>query len=334
MALFQADFVSCVCANKPAAGAEFQMPVAGVGNLRTPGQAGATNGARLPCVVESTAGWMVGVATYATGSPNTITFSSILASSNSGAAVDFSSGGNVTFSIQPLSKYGISSELLFKPYVAGLEISWSTVTQIKVGVGAAYVEKAGYVVEVTSEQTVNPTLSASAWHYVYLKHDGTIDVSTTAPATAYFGKACSKNSAGNEYRWIGQFRTDASSNIYEFIHSAQHNRWIYPLAGDSSIYRVLATGQATTSTTVALSGFAPPQARLACCKFSNSDSTASVYIADGRTASSTAVFFLLGAGIRSSADVPINSSQQISYIFSATPTGGFFLDILGYFVGR
>lgn len=108
--LFHKDNVQVTLANKPAAGVALQMPAAGAGGLRTPGEAGYANGDLMPCIAsnQSSGGsdWVFFIGTYVTGSPNTVTKFAILSSSNAGADVDFSAGGDVVLSVQIPAAFG------------------------------------------------------------------------------------------------------------------------------------------------------------------------------------------------------------------------------------
>lgn len=320
--------------NKPGAGAAFTLSGAAPTAFRTFASQHSANDLLSYRADNFTAGgsaWEEGVGTYTAG---TLTRTLVTASSNANAAVDFATPNlNVEIREAWTADLARAGEVADLPFINGLVVSWNSATQIAVSTGAAYVEKANKIVECTSVQTLNPTLSASAWHYVYLKDDGACEVSTTAPAVAFFGTARSKNTAGQEYRWIGQFRTDASSQIYEFKHDIASNRWLYPLAA-SSVYRVLATGQAITSTTFSCAAFVPPQSQIVGVKVSNTDASQGCTLGDGRTVSSSVGFFAVAAGVRSVFDLPLNASQQGSYIFGAAPTGGAFVDIMSYVVGR
>lgn len=290
------------------------------------------DGDQLTGRVQNTDASMFEEAVYQfTASGTTLTRVTVTHSSNANAAVDFSGSATaLVFTTGLPAKLAEGAIVAINDAISGLKIKWSTAMEIKIESGFAYVEQSGVVVELTSEQTINPTLSASAWHYVYLKTDGTCEVSTTAPVV-YSGAARSKNSAGQKYRLLGQFKTDASSNIYEFTHKPESNSWFYPRAGDA-IYRVLSNGKETTPTQVALSNFMPSFSTLAWLKLSNTDTGNGFVVGDGRTTADS--FFVVAATVRSSGLFITNSAQQGSYFFSSTPTGGAYIDIMGYVAGR
>lgn len=336
MARLHPSNVKEVASNKPASSATaFNLPDSATAPYRSFDSALAT-GDTVPVHATNGTAWQDFIGTFTAGTPDTLAQTTLLDSST-GAFIDWSAGGDVTLEISWPGKLGEFVDARVLPdYISGLVVSWSTATQIKVSAGNAYVQKAGYVVNLASEATINPTLSASTWHYVYLKDDGTCEVSTTAPAAAYAGSARSKNTSGSEFRWIGQFRTDASSNIYRFRFSPDTNSWAYPLAADSAIYRVLSNGQAITSTAVSLAAFVPPQSTSAYIKASNTDTTDTCVIADGDT---TAVgnatgYFTIAPAVRASLECPLNASQQLNYDFDAAPTGGAYIDVMAYYCKR
>lgn len=108
--LIHEDNVQVTLVNKPAAGVALQMPAAGSGGLRTPGEAGYANGDLMPCIAsnQSSGGsdWVFFIGTYVTGTPNTVTKFAILSSSNASADVDFSAGGDVVLSVQIPAAFG------------------------------------------------------------------------------------------------------------------------------------------------------------------------------------------------------------------------------------
>ena len=290
--------------------------------------------ANVDILIEDGDAWEIARDCTYTHSGTTVTRGTLEASST-GSALSLTSAAKV-YVIEPAARIG-GNATAAQDYISGLIVSWSSATQIKVSPGNAYIQKSGTIVNLAAESTINPTLSASTWHYVYLKEDGTCEVSTTAPASAYAGSARSKNTSGSEFRLIGQFSTDSSSNIYKFKYSQSTNAWLYHLAGATNIYRVLSNGQATSSTTVSLAAFVPPQSTSAYIKASNTDATLAYMVADGDTTAdgTTAVgFFSVTAGVRASFECPLNSSQQLAYDFPSAPTGGAFIDMLAYYLRR
>jgi hypothetical protein len=97
MAMNVLPLIKVTCANTPNASTAFQMPTSGSGGFQTPGSAGHVNGDLVMYHANNFAAggadWEEGIGTYTTGSPNTIVRALVSGSSNSNAAVDFSTSG-------------------------------------------------------------------------------------------------------------------------------------------------------------------------------------------------------------------------------------------------
>lgn len=332
MAIKHKTRVKETASNKPNASTAFNLPGSAATGFRTFATAYA-NADQLPYHATNGTDWESGVGTFTTGSPNTIVRTTILESSNADAAVDFSAGADIELFVEWPSSAGFDADEVKLSYISGLTITCNSATQIAVSDGSAYVDVAKKVIKTTSTQTIDPTLSASSWHYVYLKGDGTIDVSTTAPSSPYIGSARSKNSTGNEFRFLGAFRTNASSQILKFYQRGNH--YLYPLAIDSAIYRLLSNGKATTSTLVSLASVVPPMSQYVSVKVSNTDATQNLSVGDGDTTQTGSVgYFSVAGNLRVNLLLPLNATQQMAYVFSAAPSGGAFVDVLGYVMER
>jgi hypothetical protein len=339
MSIDYADRVKEVASNKPNASTAFNLPDSAPAGFQS-FDAAFASGATPECMATNGTAWESFIGTFTAGSPDTLARTTLLASST-GSAIDWSAGGDVTvFCTQSAKMLNDLSNLLLveKNYISGLTVNWISNTQIQVTVGQAYVEQAGLVIQLTADQTITPTLSASTWHYIYLKSDGTCEVSTTAPVI-FYGTAKSKDSAGNKWRLVGQFVTNASSQILEFQHNQSVSKWTYPKAGDTAVYRLINNTVTTTTLQQSLASLVPPFSNLVTLKLSNSATSgggSGWLISDGRTPVSSAnSFFAVANGVRSSGDFPCDDSQRISHMYSAVPAGGGgYLDVLGYMVGR
>lgn len=336
MPLNYKDRVKEVASNKPNASTAFNLPDSAPTGFQ-PFDSAYASADIMECMATNGTDWESFIGTFTAGSPDTLARTELLASST-GSAIDWSSGGDVTIFGTPSSKEFNSLHTASRSYIAGLTVEWNSATSITVKQGAAFVEEADKVIALASDQSISPSLSASTWHYIYLRSDETCEVSTTAPVV-YNGLSKSKNSAGNKWRCVGQFVTNSSSQIYEFQHNPSVSKWTYPRAGDASVYRLISNTTSTTTLQQSLSAFVPPFSNLVTLKLSNNATSGSGtgwWVADGRTPiTSTTGFFSVANGVRSSGDFPCNDSQQISHYFNASPIGGGgFLDILGYTVGR
>jgi hypothetical protein len=329
-----------VASNKPNASTPFNLPDSAPTSFQSFDSA-FTSADTMECLATNGTAWESFIGTFTSGSPDTLTRTTLLASST-GSSIDWSSGGDVTVFCTTSSKTLndlINLLLIEKNYISGLTVNWISNTQIQVTTGQAYVEQVESVIQLAADQTITPSLSASTWHYIYLKSDGTCEVSTTAPVI-FYGTAKSKNSAGNKWRCVGQFVTNASSQILEFQHNPSVSKWTYSKAGDGTVYRLISNTTTTTTLVQSLAAFVPPFCNLVTFKLSNiatSGGGTGWWIADGRTPITAGVnsFFSVANGVRASGDFPCNDSQQISHIFGAAPVGGGgFLDILAYIAGR
>lgn len=336
MPLDYKDRVKEVASNKPNASTAFDLPNSSPVSFQPFDTAYNTSGT-MECMATNGTDWESFIGTFTSGSPDTLARTELL-SSSTGSFIDWSSGGDVTIFGTPSSKEFNSLHTASRSYISGLSVDWNSATAITVKQGAAFVEEADKVIALVSDQAISPTLSASTWHYIYLKSDGTCEVSTTAPIV-YNGAAKSKNSAGNKWRCVGQFVTNASSQIHEFQHNPSVSKWTYPKAGDTAIYRLISNTTTTTTLQQSVASLVPPFSNLVTLKLSNNATSgggSGWLISDGRTpVSATNSFFAVANGVRSSGDFPCNDSQQISHMYASTPSGGGgYLDVLGYMVGR
>lgn len=219
-------------------------------------------------------------------------------------------------------------------YISGLQLEYVSATQIKVKTGAAYVSSLAAIVTLSADSTLTPSRAASTWYYLYLKNDGTIESSTTAPAAAYFGTARAKTSDTTR-RYLGAYKTDASSNIINFHTLGAHglNIVTYRDLQYALPFRVLANGTATGVTTVDLSGIVPTTSRLAKIRVTNlsttsgngiglrnSDASGDFQVVVGNTSAFSAIEHF---------DFPLNSSQALQYS-NNTAGGAAYIDVQGY----
>jgi hypothetical protein len=94
------------------------------------------------------------------------------------------------------------TQLALKGYKGGLSIDWVSATQVKVGVGTAHIESTDSIVNLTSEQTLTPTLSSTLTSGV-----GTGDLTFTLVSTASFPTAGRGKVDSEEFSWTGKTST-------------------------------------------------------------------------------------------------------------------------------
>lgn len=217
--------------------------------------------------------------------------------------------------------------------IDGLKLIWNSATSLSVSTGSCFAPDSSFI-NISSLLTASGlSLSVSTWYhiYVYLSSGAAaMEVVTTAPTT-WKGTAYGKT-ADTSRRYIGSVKTDASGNVYEFIH--QDNIIQYKnVSAAASPFRVLSNGTATTATSIDLSGMVPITSRLANLRFYNGG-TQACYTNEG-SGVSTSVYFagILAVAIQNQVgNHPINTSQAIYYL--VTSGGSLYVDIMGYVYNR
>lgn len=224
--------------------------------------------------------------------------------------------------------------------LAGAKMIWNSATGVSVGVGLCYAQNGDFI-NITSALTASGlSLSASTWYHIYVYLSaGTpaMEVVTTLPV-AWKGNAYSKT-GDTSRRYIGSIKTDASGNVYKFTHNVDSNYIAYnKFRSDTSPFRVLTGGVATTATSVSLAGIIPITSVMALVRFTNlADKT--IYSSDDNGVGSTQNCVALTGGNVSAQTAfiqhPLDASQQFWYVYLSAPTvGAAYLDVLGYYFNR
>ena len=220
-----------------------------------------------------------------------------------------------------------------KGYIDGLGLEWVSGTQIRISAGAAYVPGAKRIAELATAVTLTPSLAASTWYHVYLTVSGTTvsaEAVTTVPAAPYTGKARAKT-GDTSRRYVGSFRTNASSQIIRFEHSPVSGAIKYLTDINGSGMQVLSNGNQTTSTTVSVAAVVPVTA-FVMDGFAENTGTAVVYINNpdmGAAGPSSILQFLRASGLLFG-EISINSNQQFNYVLNAASTNGLTVWCVGY----
>lgn len=229
--------------------------------------------------------------------------------------------------------------------VQGLKLSWVSASAIDVGPGQAVVESLGYAVTVTS--TIHKTgisLGNNAWGYVYLKDDGTIAISTTGPASTPFMATGKSKSGDTQQRFIGVIRTDGSGNIRPFEHDLSEGRFRYVndnIGLGTTVFRVLANGNAMSSTAIDVRGVVPPESeRVHLIVHNCSTNGGIVFVCNGHRSVSGSTFDFLALGATTGivslpCDVGCDatSANGLKYICDATG-GSAYIDVHGFYIDR
>lgn len=214
--------------------------------------------------------------------------------------------------------------------IVGLLMERVSGNSLRVTSGSAHVPSLGAALQLPAAVTKSGlTLSASTWYHVYLfagTPSADIEISTTAPTAAYFGTARAKT-GDTSRRYLGSFVTDGGGNIRNFIHTNGAVRYID--YAQSTPFRVLASGVATTATSVSCSAIVPMTAVGVMVNTTNSESATGVFAQINYPGGGIQQFF--GRNAIVTAHVAVNSSQQFTYNLTGTSTGGaFFCDVMGY----
>lgn len=221
--------------------------------------------------------------------------------------------------------------LALQGFIFGLEIEWVSATQLKLKTGAAHIQNGDVIVKLAADSTKTISgLSASTWYHVYVfQSGGALDWehSTTAPAAPYFGTASSL--AGNTgRRYVGSFRTNASSQIVNFVSfgSGSNIDVRYRNAVDLE-NRFLSNANATTNTTISsTTSFIPVTANRIGVRMTNLATAGFVYFDSGELNPAAGQgHYGLGVNSVDGAYLLLNSSAQFRYSYSSTPSGSNFL---------
>lgn len=224
-------------------------------------------------------------------------------------------------------------------YISGLKMVWNSATSISVTSGSAYISSLGRLSLVNATLTLSSlSLTASTFYHVYLYENSgtpTIECVTTAPAAAYYGTARAKT-GDTSRRYIGSVLTDASGNIFGFAHVGNEINYITKIVGGASPFRILLTGQATSTTSYSASGCVPPVSTLAKVRLQNSDASVTCFVADGDYAMSAGVDGQVSVAGNQTVFLNLASgaTQNFKYQFQSTPTGGLNHDVIGYVYER
>lgn len=220
-------------------------------------------------------------------------------------------------------------------YIDGFKMEWVSGTQIRFTSGSAYILSLGRALSMTSSVTKTPTLAANTWYHNYAYDNaGTpdVEVSTTVPAAPYSGTARTKT-GDTSRRYIGSFRTNASSQIMRFSHAPSSGDFRWGELPSAAPLRILTAGNATSSTDVSTAGCAPLTANSIFTRVIQNGSTGIVYIGspvDGTAVSTSNYTVSLEATKELYTFLPV-VNQTVKYIFNTTPaSSGAFLDVLGF----
>ena len=222
-------------------------------------------------------------------------------------------------------------------YISGLQLVRVSGTALTVTSGGAYLVGASSVLQVSADIVLSGlSLTASTLYHVYLySNAGTpaVEVVTTAPSTVYRGKARTKT-GDTSRRYLGSVYVLSAGGMAPFVHDLSSGKIMYLEAAFGGPLMVVNGGQATAVTNVT-SAALPSTATAVDILAVNAATTTGVL---NIGATGFAAYQALAVTQRGWLSVPLNSSNQISYNYDVTPTGGAqpaaFITVCAYSFGR
>jgi hypothetical protein len=219
-----------------------------------------------------------------------------------------------------------------KDYKSGLVASWNSGTSITFSTGHCAIPSTATLLEFPSATTLSGlSLTASTWYHAYAyNNSGTpaIELVTTAP-TSYFGTAYTKT-GDTTRRYLCSLYSNSSSQIAQFTIIG--NLFCYTNPGTN---QVVSSGNATTSTVVSCSTYAPVTATVGMFRLqSNGTATYTAFVAaGGQTASGSNAVLVTGTTgvpLPSYGAVPFDASQNVAYIVNASGANAY-LFVTGHY---
>ena len=208
--------------------------------------------------------------------------------------------------------------------IYGLNLTVNSTT-LTVGAGEAFISSLNGNLVVTSDLSVSfDTLSASTWYHVYLYSNAgapAVEYSTAAPVD--YAKPAKQKTGDASRRYLGSFRTDASSVPLQEV--CRNGKCDYQLPLNSKW--ILSAGQALTQTTVSVASFIPVTALAADIKCNNNSGNN----VDGLLSAISGGYGTTVWKGLSQTLLPLMSYPNVYYNMSAAPgTGGLFMTCEGY----
>jgi len=225
-----------------------------------------------------------------------------------------------------------------KGYIEGLTIEYVSPNSIRVTAGAAYIPSLDRVLEMSSAITKSGlSLTASAWHRVYLHLNGStpdIEIATTAPAAPYNGTARTK-AGDSSRRYLGAFKTDSSGAIIGF-DSLPGGLRLYRISSASfGNFQILNGGTSTSPVDLDCSAYIPATSQLGYFQLQINAGSLTNMMPSGVTASAVADLVVTrGASIGLCVGAcRIGNAQKVAYQANDTSSTTY-VWIKGYYEDR
>jgi hypothetical protein len=238
----------------------------------------------------------------------------------------------------PINNVFTALRSILKGHLDGLRLEYVSGSSVKVKKGVAALESGGLVNTSADITKSSLSLSNSTWYHLYLFVNAgvaDIEVSTTAPATPYFGTARSKT-GDTSRRYVGSVKTNSSGAIFKFTHINNQIRYLENTL--ATPFYVIVAGQATSETTISAAGAVPVTSRLAICRAANSASIEVNFgTLDDNLSLATGVFLDSVGPIPNDTELMmlLDTSQQFTYRYASSPgAGATFVSVKGYFFER
>lgn len=218
-------------------------------------------------------------------------------------------------------------------YIDGLEMAWGA-SSVTVGAGSAYIPGSGTLVESAADIVVNLSgLTAATFYHMYLYNNAgaaAVELVTTAPLAAATGGYTKTGDTSRRY--LGSVLASGATSVNRFVQNGTTMH--YDIAIAPSTPFELVNASATTATTVNASAVIPLTGVSALASVSNPSTTAgtTMRIANPDLGTVSSANHRQFATINSSwsGEILLNSSQQLSYVFDATPSNPGVIRVHGY----
>lgn len=316
-------------------GGALGTPSSGTATNLTGTAAGLTAGTASAVAVGGITGLGSNVGTFLATPSSANLASALTDETGSGAAVFGTSPTIAT----PLLTTAVGS--LSPGEIVGFVPKWTSGTVLGVSSGSAYIESLGYSIYAAPSDITPSSPSNSTWYHVYLKTDGTIEASTTAPVAFSTPRGNARSKSGDtSQRYLYSVRTSAAGAFYQFryVEGSSLFLWVGPQL-NATPFRTLSAGTASSSTAIDCSAVVPVTASVIFAEFLNTGTNA-VYWVNGDLTVATTLNEVSVPVVATGASIEklqtfcsCSASQAINY-FVAVAGGVAYTDVHGFILNR